>query len=222
MIYAKADAALQRLNRKNLRDFETLMLSPTDELNVIRSVRRVFGAAVRRAVKRLREIAEDSYYDALIDMGWDDETARRNATSVITPDWLTSVLDEYDAVTLYRFGSEAERKQQMLIEAMVASGGNRKAIEKALKAWSRQVGQYAITVTDRARLQAYADTEVPEVMWNTERDSKVCEVCALLDGMIFPLDKAPSKQHYNCRCWLTPVGTSQKIQPEPMLTGATL
>lgn len=78
-------------------------------------------------------------------------------------------------------------------------------IDRAVKAWSKQIGQFALSVTDAAVVQAYEDAEEPEVMWVSERDNRVCHECKELDGEVFPLRDVPTKPHMGCRCRLVPV-----------------
>lgn len=217
MIYKTADALVKRVNRYNLEHFDRLKLVPMDELNVIRSVTDTFQASVRQAKTAYRKMAESAYRAALLELGWSEFPARQQAARRMTDEWLDLLLAGYDPVTLYRFDTEVERRRQRLTEAMVAAPGRGAEIDRALRSWSRQIGQYSITVTDAARLQAYQDEGVEQVMWHTEEDGRVCEVCAGLDGQVFPADAAPAKQHYNCRCWLTAVGGSERRQPNPYI-----
>ena len=78
-------------------------------------------------------------------------------------------------------------------------------IDKAIRYWSQQCGQYAIDFTDLALMQAFEDAGVEEVEWVTEKDERVCSTCGPMDGKIFPIDDTPAKPHPNCRCHLRPV-----------------
>ena len=113
------------------------------------------------------------------------------------------MLEETDFVTLYRFDNEVERKAQRLAEALSATDRWNDEIDKALRYWTLQVGQYAINAVDRARLQAFKDAGVKRVRWNTEKDERVCNECNALDGKVFDIDDAPAKMHIRCRCFYT-------------------
>lgn len=160
-------------------------------------------------------------------------TARARAKREIDEDWVLDMLEEYDEITLYRFIPEKDRKKMRLAEALVAAKGRDQAaftikpqtggakgkservenpatsapreVDKALRLWTGQIAQYAISVTDRATLQGYRDKGVKYVMWHTQEDEKVCPYCMALDRKVFRIENAPKKQHYRCRCYYTPV-----------------
>lgn len=205
LVYSHADRVLREMNRSNLRMFDTLKLMPTDELNVIRFVQSTYQAARRKAKKRFLDVALLAYIDALVEAGMSRREAQLQAKRIITDDWLYLLLESEDRVTGYRFTEETDRKAQRLSgDIAVAPNAMMASIDKALRSWARQLGQYAITVTDAARMQAFRDGNSDIVVWNTEHDSKVCAYCQSLDGKEFPRDSAPGKAHYNCRCYYTP------------------
>lgn len=205
MIYRGADEAIRLMNRRNLKAFGRLKLANFDEITLVRAVSEVYEGAIEDAKQRYYEIAVDAYIAALYLSGMDIREATGMADRRITRDWVEEMLEEVDYVMMYRFIDEAERKKARLIEALSVAPNKQKEIQKALKYWAFQIGQFAITFVDAARLMGFKDGGIEEVMWNTERDEKVCEICNDLDGKIFPIDKAPHKQHPNCRCYLTPV-----------------
>ena len=205
MIYDSADRAIKEMNRRNLKAFQTLKLAKWDELNVIRQVKSVYDASDRFARKKYYEIAVEAYIVALYEARCDHVRATRMADDAIDIEWVLLMLEEVDPVTLYAFLPEKERKEERLVEAMTVAQDKGKEIDKALRYWTLQVGQYAINAVDRARIQAFKDYGVKQVMWNTEKDERVCKDCEPLDGQVFDIDSAPSKLHVNCRCWYTPV-----------------
>ena len=88
----------------------------------------------------------------------------------------------------------------------VQQADNRDAqIDFALRQWSKQVGQYAINVTDYAVFQAFEDAGIEEVEWVTEHDQRVCSLCHKMDGKRYRIDEVPSKPHVNCRCTVIPI-----------------
>jgi SPP1 gp7 family putative phage head morphogenesis protein len=147
----------------------------------------------------------EAYIVALVQAHITNAEATKRADRDIDLDWVDEMLEETDFVTLYRFDTEMERKKQRLIEALAATDHWNDEIDKALRYWTLQVGQYAINTVDRARLEAFKKAGVKKVRWNTEKDERVCKTCHALDGKVFEIDKAPNKQHINCRCWYSPV-----------------
>lgn len=205
MIYDGADRAIREMNRQNLKAFGLLKLMKADELHVIRRIKETYDASARRARTRYYEIAVEAYILAMIEAGKSNKDATKAADRDIDAAWVLAMLEEADPVTLYAFLPEKDRKAARLAEALEASPDKGKEIDKALRYWTVQVGQYAITAVDRARLEAFRRAGIKEVMWNTERDERVCEECEPRDGEVYPIDAVPPKPHLNCRCWLTPV-----------------
>ena len=201
MIYEGADQAIRDMNRYNLKRFTRMKLAKFDEANVIRAVKSVWEDSVRYAVTRFEEIAVEAYIVAQYRAGVDKVQATKNGQKKIRHGWILEYLEEINAVTYYRFMAESERKMYRLIEAIVASNSPRAEIDKALKAWSRQLAQYADLIVDAATIAGYKDAGVPKLMWNTEKDDRVCKECEALDGQVFEIDEYPAKKHPNCRCW---------------------
>lgn len=204
-LYAMADRAIKSMNRENLKAFGRLKLARWDEINVVRAVGTVYDESAALARKRYLEIAKDAYIRAMVETGKTRKEAERDAWEDITMLWLLGLLEAPDPVTLYIFTEETERKKQRLVEALSAAHNKNAEIDKALRYWTKQVGQYAINVTDDARLDAFRSAGVERVMWNTNLDGRECERCKALNGKVFDIDKVPPKQHYGDRCWLTPV-----------------
>lgn len=217
-IYGPCDRAIQRMNRENLRDFSRMKMAKWDQVNVIRTVKETYSRAQKRAQNEYVQVAYEAYMimAAMCDM--DPKEAKKKARAVITAVWVEQFLDEPDPVTLYAFNAETERKAQRLAETIagvleVRNGSGKvparfttvdAEIDKALRDWTRQTGQYAIEVTDAAAVQAMQDAGVDGAIWMTERDGRVCSDCHQLDGVWFPLDEVPVKPHYGCRCRLIP------------------
>jgi SPP1 gp7 family putative phage head morphogenesis protein len=204
-IYQSADDAIKQMNRRNIKAFGGLRLMKHDELNIIRKVSEVYDGSAKYARARYYEIAYEAYIIALVQCHWTNLDATRRAEEDIDYDWVDEMLEDEDFVTLYRFDTETDRKKQRLIEALAVSQRWNDEIDKALKLWTKQVGQYAINATDNARMAAFSKAGIKKVKWNTAHDEKVCEECDGRDGKIYPIDKAPGKAHYGCRCWYSPV-----------------
>jgi len=204
-MYAFADKAIKDMNRRNLRAFGRLKQLKFDELNILQEVTAAYDDSVKLAKKRYEQIAEDAYAAALIRAGIDKKKAEEIAADSITEDWVLDMLEEYDPVTEYQFLPEAERKKQRTIEALIATHDKGETVDRALRLWTLQVTQYADKSVDEATIGAYKDAGVKKVRWVTERDNKVCTVCADRDGEVFPINRIPDKPHYRCRCVLLPV-----------------
>lgn len=203
--YGPCDKAIKAMNREIVEDFGKLKMSKWDGINIIRTVVTVYRNSVRKARKRYWEVSFEAYVLAMILLEEDMLKAQRMADKAITMDWVDKRLEETNFVTLYRFNSEAERKAYRLAEQLEVSPDRNRAIDKAMKDWSRQLGQYAISFTDEAVVQAYKDAGVKTVIWVTEEDERRCNECMELHGQEFPINEVPPKPHYGCRCWLRPV-----------------
>jgi SPP1 gp7 family putative phage head morphogenesis protein len=120
--------------------------------------------------------------------------------------WIEEFFEEYNPVTKYVFANEIERKKMRLFESLVADmPGKMQSYKTAEKLLTKQIQQYAIELEDAITKAVYKDINVEYVMWNAEDDDKTCGVCNELDEQVFELKNAPPKQHYGCRCYLTPV-----------------
>lgn len=204
-IYAACDKAIQGMNRENLEAFGKLKLAKWDEVNIIRTVTAVYRNAAKRAKKLYYEVAFEAYLLGMAMCDWEPKKAHRMAEKAITDEWINQVLTETDVVTLYRFDTETERKAYRLAEALEASADRDFEINKALRFWSQQLGQYAINVTDYALLAAFLDAGIKEIEWISEHDDRVCNECHSYDGQIFRIEDLPPKPHWGCRCHYVPV-----------------
>ena len=202
MRYDTADRAIRDMNRRNLRAFDRLKTLPFDQLNILRSVKKVYSDSIKLAKLRYLQIATDAYIEALVMAGIDRKKAEEMAEDDITEDWVLDMLEEYDPVTLYQFLPEAERKKDRLVEALIASHNKNEEVDKALRYWTLQVTQYAINSVDEATLDGFKEAYVKKVRWIAQEDGRVCSVCQERDGKVYAIDKVPPKPHFNCRCYL--------------------
>ena len=203
--YAPCDVAIKNLNREIVEEFGRLKMAKWDEVNIIRSVATVYRQSAMKARKRYYEVAAEAYILAMIMIGEDTRKAHAMADKKITQKWVDEILDRTDAVTLYRFNTEAERKAYRLAEQLEVGTDRNRLIDRAMKEWSRQVGQFAITFTDEAVIQAFMDAGVEFVEWVSEHDQRTCGYCKERDGLQYPIDEIPTKPHYGCRCRIRPV-----------------
>ena len=204
MMWETADRAIKEMNRENLKAFGRLKLARWDEMSVIREVKTVYAASIRLARKRYREVYRDAYYECLLEIGYSAGEAKRMAMA-LDDDWLIEFLEDADPVTLYAFLPEADRKMMRLIEALAVALDKNREVDKALKAWTFQVGQYTDNSLIQGRVQAMRDAGVQYVRWHTQEDERVCEDCEPLDGKVFPINAMPQiPAHPRCRCYITP------------------
>lgn len=199
-IYHACDMAIKAMDRQNVELFGRLKLMNWDRINVIQTVKKVYRESARKARKRYYGVCFESYTLGLILCGTPAREAHEMAEKAISMAWVDKVLDQTDYVTLYRFDSETERKAMRLAEALEAAQDRNYEIDKALRLWTRQLGQYAINFTDYAMIQAYTDAGIERVEWISQKDIRVCNECHVLDGQIFNIDEIPPKPHWRCRC----------------------
>lgn len=201
--YEACDKAISAMNKENVEAFGRLKLADWDQVNVIRTVVTVYRTSMRKARKRYLKVARYGYLYGMYLCGLERDT--KAAEKAITEKWVDRVLTETDFVTMYRFNNEAERKAYKLAETLEVSPDRNREIDKALRYWSQQLGQFAINMTDYAILQAFEDAGVDEAIWDTVKDERRCHACRELDGKRFKLDDVPPKPHIGCRCHLIPV-----------------
>lgn len=203
-LYDYTDARIKRLNRQLLRLFQKVRLLNFDELNALNDIKAVYRKADRFAKAAYLDIAVEAYAFGLAEAERAGFRPRRRRD--IDRDWVLDFLEEEDFVTLYRYAPELTRKRDRLVEALAMTNKPNNEIDKALKYLIMQTTHYADKATAEAELQAMKDAGVKKVMWLTERDDRVCDICYPLDGKVFDIDKTPPiPQHYNCRCILIPV-----------------
>lgn len=195
-MYEYADELIKILNKRFVMMFDDFKgsLLGMDEVNALQKVQSLYrdlDELVRETLFRLALMVYEEW-------GGDDVTAIGN-------EFLAEViLDEYDPVLKYVYTNEVERKASRLFEALIATGFAIKEIDNALRLWSLMVGQYAITTTDEAALQAYRVRGVDKVIWKAKKDGRQCSVCDERDGNIYPIDEVPPKPHIGCRCEILP------------------
>lgn len=201
-LYAMADMAIKAMNRENLKAFGRLKLAKWDEINIVRMVGAVYDESARLAQKRYLEVAKDAYIRAMLEADMSRKEAERAAFEDITMLWLLGMLEGVDPVMMYSFAAETERKKQRLIEALSVAENKNQEIDRALRAWTVQVAQFADNAVYRARMDAFRAAGIENVMWVTQRDNRVCRECDDLNGEIFPIDAVPPPQHPHCRCYI--------------------
>ena len=196
--YKITDQTISSLNRISIRRFREAQreagLMKWDELTVIRVVKKLYKDLSADNRKAFLELARKVY-----------NGVEPHGDKKPDGDWLDAFLLEYGPVTKYVYLHEVDRKRDRTTEAIIASTDKAKEFRRGLLYWGQMSAQMCLDVTDAAALKAWKDCGVKKVRWITERDEKVCKTCRGRDGKVYPIDKVPHKEHYNCRCWLTPV-----------------
>lgn len=191
-MYEFTDQIISILNKKLIEIFNRLKAQPSfNEIYALQSVQTAYAEADDFVRQYLLLLAQYIYNDHA-----DEEKTNINGL------WLFEILNAYDPVTKYVYINEVERKRARLFESLVASPNKAKEIDTALRYFSSMARQYALTVTDKAVLQAYKDNGVQKVKWVTTPDDRRCAECAKRDGKIYDIDKVPPKPHLGCRCTL--------------------
>ncbi len=197
---------MAKIIKKLSREFRHNRLALFDEMNVVgvrKHVNKLYKNTYKIIKKEFSDILNPLYeeiYDEAVALGFDGDLRD------LDEGWIEDFFDEYNPVTKYVFSNEIGRKESYLFEAVVADVDTRhQSYLKAEKYLVRQVKQGAIDLEDAVAKKVYKDLGVEKVMWIAEDDYKTCGVCRDLDNEVFELDKAPPKQHHNCRCYLVPV-----------------
>jgi SPP1 gp7 family putative phage head morphogenesis protein len=109
---------------------------------------------------------------------------------------------------------------QKAVSDWIQSGAPLEALEQVLEKTFGVVRAKMIAQTESTRVYAQANRAafestglVDEVMWNTARDDLVCPSCGPLDGThigIGDIDAYPPA-HINCRCWVSPVVSDERL-----------
>lgn len=195
-MYEFTDQIISVLNQRLIEIFNRLKsLSAFDEIHTLQAVQAAYAEADDLVRNYLLVLAEYVYKEYA-----DDEDTNINGL------WLFEILNAYDPVTKYVYVNEVERKRARLFESLVASTNPSTEIDTALRLFSAMARQYALTVTDKAALQAYTDNGATKLQWVTTPDDRRCKVCAERDGKIYDICNIPPKPHIGCRCILVPLG----------------
>lgn len=187
--YSYTDKALKYLRRYYIREFDTAkMRIRADSLNIIQVSRDLYGALEAETERVFRRIAKEKYREI-------------SGEDFLVGMWLSGLLDEANPLTGYIWRNDIDRKRQYFAESVLSGEPLDKAAKKALRYWYGAQRQYADLITDAAALQAFADKGLKFVMWKTASDERVCTECSARDGKVYPLQYAPVKPHYGCRCY---------------------
>lgn len=210
-MYEHLDSLLAKLKKKIRTEFNRLGMMGFDELNVVNTRK-----TTTQMYDRLLTANEVAYLKAAIAAYEKAESSAEGAgftgeKTDIDEDWLLAVLLAYNLVTGYIYNKEAERKRLRLNEEILTAreyddrGAFNEGLRRSANLWWTQTVQYGVDVVDKATLQAYRDAGVEYVRWIAVKDERTCDECGPRHMKIYPIDKAPAKTHYGCRCRLEPV-----------------
>lgn len=195
-LYDFIDKVIGTLNRRFIALFNRLKaLQGEDE--IIEAV-NILYAELDKVTREYLLLIARKVYKLLSD---DDDIIE----DIITLAWINEVLKGYDPVTKYVYVHEVDRKRTRLIEALIASEDKAKEVETAKRLWSKQAAQYADNIASEAANEAYERNDVKEVIWLTEQDNRVCNICRERNNVRYKLESVPARPHYGCRCWLRAV-----------------
>ena len=197
MYYNALDKRLKKLKTETKRIFSRYKaMIKFDEVNTLKLVKAMYKELDSLNKSAYLEIARDTY-DMIYEGDKEDKSINKK--------WVNATLTDYDPVTKYVYENEVIRKQSRLFESLIASKNKFQDFALAFNLWWRQTSQYGITITDNAVVEAYKNMGYTHLVWNTQKDTRVCEKCKERDGKAYPIDNLPSKAHYGCRCYWTGV-----------------
>lgn len=215
-LYRHADAGIKRMYRYIEQCFQQKAVTAVwDELNVFRQAEELFTQIDTFVRTQFEEIAEKAYRDAEEEI-IEEAPEKKSSLIGLGSLFILGVLASYSNKTRYRYDREWERKKDRLAESVMSviqtsaqarvtnSNELREVLQRSLRLVQAQVREMADTMTDEARNEAFEQAGIERVMWNTQRDGKVCTECHERDREIYTLATIPPK-HPHCRCYLTAV-----------------
>ena len=208
--YRVADLAIAAMTKKGIRRLNECkrkcISMKFDELNVLGYIEELYkgldedSQEAFRAVwlARFREVywwyrkrkPDEDELDELLDME------------------MAGLLRAPNPVVKYAYEPEVLRKRDRCGEAVAAvpdSSAKQDELDKHLKYFEKMASWFVDFSADDANLKAIEEAGGQYVVWNTQNDSKVCEDCKALNGLVFPIHRVPDKPHPGCRCYLTMV-----------------
>lgn len=187
--YSYTDKALKYLRRYYIQRFDSAKIQiRADTLNVISVSKNLYADIAAETERVFRKIAKWKYRQIC-------------GEDFIIGMWLSGLLNNPDPLTGYVWQNDIDRKRAYFAESVLSGESLDNAAKKALRYWYQSQKQYADLITDAAAMKAYADTKTEFVKWVTQDDERVCHTCNSRDGKIYPIKYAPTKPHYNCRCY---------------------
>ena len=214
-IFRHADRSMMVLLHEMSREFQKLATEiGFEDLNVQATRARVNAMYARMDAVIRREyvkIARSAYRDACDEAGY-----RKDGFDAAS--FVRGALRAYDAVSDFIYVREWIRKRDRLFESIIATErGNqemRKNLKRGLDVLANQVRQYADNITAQARVYAFRRAGADVLVWITEKDERVCSVCAPRDEQFYPIEMLPEyPAHWHCRCRLEWVDMEERPRP---------
>ena len=165
----------------------------SDSLNIIRRTTSLYDRLRKETIRIFLKLARHKYNEL------------HGGEDTITEMWVMDFLGLSNPLTGYIFLNDIDRKRQYFTEDIMSGANPDKAVKKALRYIFGSTREYADLIVDAAAIQAFIDNRVKFVKWNTADDCRVCSECLSRDGHIYPINYAPIKPHYGCRCYFTKV-----------------
>ena len=216
-IFLHADKALVQIYALMAKEFQSLSHQlGFDELNTLETSKRV-NAMYKRLDEYIRKqfavVAREAYRDACEECGHQPEGFDPDA-------FVVAMLVAYDPLSDFIYEREWTRKRDRLFESIIATErGNqemRKNLKRGMDVLANQVRQYADNISARARIRAFRDWDADVLVWVTEKDEKVCEICAPRDEQFYPIELLPDyPAHWHCRCQLHWVDMEERRRRPP-------
>ena len=195
MNYKHSDEAIKLFDKKLVRLFSQYgnQINGFDELNVIGQSKVLYRKIRKQMILLLLDVVRASY-----------KTGKGSKESSIDENWIIEyMLEDYDPVLNCIPDNELDRGREQASERAI---GTKTAdyLDKSKKTLHKMFKELADEGELAGYKQALKDEGIEYVMWQTERDTKVCAVCRALEGKVFSIDKVPPLQHINCRCKIKP------------------
>lgn len=226
--YTTTDEAIEVLQKKLVKRFRRakskIRLAEFDRIDVITEVEKLYTVLDNDFRENMLELALLIYdesiaeaseygYEKISSAGSSSKSAKSSSESAKNSskskkeikNLISVILDTPDSITKYAYSTELYRKRDRLSEALETRSDTAYEWKRAMSLWAQMVTQYADIVTDNVVIETYKECGVKEVRWVTQQDGKVCKKCDELGGNVYPIDKAPGKQHWKCRCYYIPV-----------------
>ena len=175
-----------------------LTLLGFDELNVLKEIDSMYAWLDRNNRRKYAELFMERYREM-------NGKRKGDALEELMEMRLAGLLDEPNEVTHYTYAEEVLRKRDRAKEAILSvptKAQKQLEIDKAMRIFMQQTRFYTDLISDDATYMALKDDGVKKVRWHTQHDGKVCGDCHDRDGVVYDIDKVPTK-HCNCRCWLS-------------------
>lgn len=202
--YITADRVTELLRSRTILRFnkmqKTIALAGFDELTVVKTIKKTYRKLDKDVRELLLELAIAVYEEAHEELKKTPKTDADELQKLVN-----RVLSTPNAVTMYSYDAEVFRKRDRLTEAIEAGKDTATEYRRSLGLWANMAAQYADIVTDEVYLQAYIEAGIKYVRWVTQENEKVCKPCNEKNDTVYPINEAPPKEHWHCRCYLVPV-----------------